>query len=227
MEIISVKSGMDYQKQIDRIIELAEQVKPHCVTILTGKNGSGKSVLRKLVATRLAEKLGTDPNRTVASVSMESRTQPKHDFSALKSMAIDDPEAPTGAESVKNLDYMLKYVDSDQKRYIVIDEPEIGMGEELVAGLALRIIKRFTPLPTGCLGVMIITHNRHMVKALQVLNPEFMNIEDMSLIEWLNREIIPTDIEEFEHDSLELWRAINQRVKDSKEQKKNTNQQTS
>lgn len=208
---------MDYENQIELIKDCAESVNPNVVTVLTGKNGSGKSLVRKLISGYLSDKLGTDVNKTVASVSMESRSQPKHDFGALKSVAIDDPETPTGASSINNVDMLVSNAcKKDSPRYIVIDEPEIGMGEELVMALCNKINKMFNPLPEGCLGVLIITHNRYLVNNIQ---GEFRNIEGMDKDAWLTREIIPTDIEEFEKDALGLWRAINKRVSENKDKK--------
>lgn len=209
---------MDYDKQIELIKTCAESVNPNVVTVLTGKNGSGKSLVRKLISGYLSEKLGTDPNKTVAAISMESRSQRKHDFDALCALGIDDPENPTGAESVNNVNMLVgNACKKDSPRYIVIDEPEIGMGEELVMALCIKLNQMFNPLPEGCLGVLIITHNRYLVNNIE---GEFRNIEGMDKDAWLTREIIPTDIEEFETDALELWRAINNRIKKNQDKKK-------
>ena len=50
----------DWNKHVDRIIEIADSIEPGKLTILTGSNGSGKSVIRKLLPTRIQEKLGKD-----------------------------------------------------------------------------------------------------------------------------------------------------------------------
>lgn len=202
---------MDYEKQIDEVIKgSAMKVQVDKITVLTGKNGSGKSMLRKLLSFILAEKLGTDPQHTVASVSMESRTQKKYEFSALSAMGIDDPTNPTSSETMHNINSLVNAHTEKNKRYLVIDEPEIGMGEEMVAALVLKLNKMFETMPEGVYGIMIITHNRYIVKHL---NSEFINLEGMSREEWLNREIIPTDLAQFEEDSLGLYRAINNRLK--------------
>src|ERR1035437_1572363 len=100
---------MDYIKQIDEAIKgTAQKVELGKVTVLTGNNGSGKSMVRKLVAHFIAEKQGkTDwkenAKQLVASVSMESRTQMKHEFAALRAMGIDDPTNPTSDETLHNI----------------------------------------------------------------------------------------------------------------------------
>ena len=200
---------MDYEKQIDRIKECCDQTKVGVVTVLTGKNGAGKSLIRKLLAGYISEKTGTDPAHTVASVSMESRTNKKENFSALNAAGIDDPTNPTSSESLYNIKSLVKSLSEKHPRYIVIDEPEIGMGEEMVAALVIRLNEMFETLPIGCLGVMFITHNRQLVKNIK---GEFLNLESMTREEWLDREIVPTDLEQFETDSLGLFRAINARM---------------
>lgn len=195
---------MDYQAQIERIKEVSLAIPVCKVSVLTGKNGSGKSLLRKLMGSRIATKLGTDEKHTVAAISMESRTNKKHDFGALNAMGIDDPTNPTSGETLHNIEGLVKSL-SHGPRYLVIDEPEIGMGEEMVAALAIRLNELFNPLPKGCFGVLVITHNRYLVKHLKA---KFFNLEGLTKKQWLEREILPTDIEQFKVDSLELFRAI-------------------
>jgi len=204
---------MDYTKQIDEAIKgTAQKVEIGKVTVLTGKNGSGKSMLRKILASYIADKLGKDDIKGVVSgVSMESRTQRKFDFGALNSMGIDDPTNPTSSETLHNIDSLVRSVSEKQPRYLVIDEPEIGMGEEMVAALVIKLNDMFNPLPIGCNGVLLITHNRYIVENVK---GEFLNMEGQTREEWLNRKIIPVDIEKFKEESLELYRAINNYKKD-------------
>lgn len=203
---------MDYDKQIDTIFEAAKKVQLNQVTVLTGMNGSGKSLVRKLLSSFLSKR--NDAEIKVCSVSMESRSQLKHDFAALKAVGIDDPEAPTGCETVKNIRRIVNYAsDQSTPRFIVIDEPEIGMGEELVASLVNELHKLFHPLPSNCIGVMLITHNRYIVRNLK---SKFVNMEGMLRSEWLERKIVPTDIAKFEDDSLGLWRRINNRMEENR-----------
>jgi len=204
---------MDYEKQIDRVIELANKIELDRVTVLTGRNGSGKSLVRKILPGPISEKAGTDIKHTVASVSMESRTQKKYDFGALSALGIDDPTNPTGSETIHNIEMIMNAVGKDNRRYLVIDEPEIGCGEELVMAIVDKMNGMFGNLPDGCLGILVITHNRHIVKNLKA---DFINIEGMTKDEWLGREVVPVDIETFRNDALELYRAINKRVETKK-----------
>lgn len=208
---------MDYEKQIDLIRDLTEKVELGEVTILTGKNGSGKSLLRKMLPRRIADKTGKkDAAHVVSSISMESRSKKKYEFSALAALGIDDPTSPTGAESIHNIDNIFGNATVESPRYIVIDEPEIGMGEELVEALAIKLNDMFNPIPKNTYGIMVITHNRHLIK---MIKGNFINLEGLSREEWLDRKIIPTDIKKFEDESLEFYRAINARIEKNEKSK--------
>lgn len=159
----------------------------------------------------VAEKTGADSNHIVASVSMETRTQRRFEFGALSALGIDDPDNPTSLETLYKINKLLEVCSPENKRFLVIDEPEIGMGEEMVAAITILLNKTFESLPDGCLGVLIITHNRHIVSHL---NGDFINLEGMTKEEWLNREIIPTDLKQLEEDALGLYRAIVKKIQE-------------
>jgi ABC-type dipeptide/oligopeptide/nickel transport system ATPase component len=202
---------MKPEEKVDSIKEICNQIQPGKVTVLTGKNGSGKSLVRKLLAYYIAEKLGKeDPKGLVNGVSMQSRTQKKYEFSALSSLGIDDPANPTGLETIdNNILPLFKSLENEGSRFLVIDEPEIGAGEELVAAI-VNILNDLIST-TNHNGVLIITHNRYVVNNLKV--DLFINMEGMSKDEWLNRPIIPTNIQEFKDESLALWRYVESKSK--------------
>lgn len=210
---------MDYEKQIEKIKDISKRILPYEVTILTGKNGSGKSLVRKLVGYYISEKLGLDvENSCTSSISLQQRTENRSEFGAFSSVMHDDPTNPTGYETLNKIDALLKSTETEQ-RFIIIDEPEIGMGEELIVSLVNKLNKMFEILPEKCLGVLIITHNRYIV---QNLKGTFLNFEDMTREEWLQRKIIPTDIETFEKESNELFKAIQKRLNSKKREKRSS-----
>ena len=197
---------MDYDKQIDKIKEIANKILPNQVTVLTGKNGCGKSLVRKLVGFYVADKLGLDKNHPVAAAtSLQQRTESRPDFGALSSMMHDDPTNSTSSETFSKIKALFNSCLSGSKRFLIIDEPEIGMGEELVVSLVNWLNLKLDPLPENCHGVLVITHNRYIVKHLK---SSFINFDDMTREEWLNREIVPVDFETFEKESSELFHAI-------------------
>lgn len=93
---------------IDRIIDVAESIEPGKVTVLTGSNSSGKSVVRKLLGLRMMEKLGLD-NSPVATISMEKRTNGCSSLmgTGLDNIMSDLPWDSTSNASVHNVISMM------------------------------------------------------------------------------------------------------------------------
>lgn len=202
---------MNYEEQLAKIKEISRKVNLNEVTILTGKNGCGKSLVRKLVGYHLAEKLGLDPEKepVTAAASLQARTESRPDLGGFSSIMHDDPTNPTSYETFKMIKQLLKVLKVDNKRFLVVDESEIGMGEELVAAFVEWFNSVFEKIPEYCYGVLVITYNRYIVENLKGV---FLNFEGMTREEWLNRKIVSVDIEKFEEDSLELFRAIQKRL---------------
>ena len=202
--------NMNYDNQIDNIKSIADKIPIGKVTLLTGKNGSGKSLVRKLTGIYIAEKLGFKNKSVAASTSLQQRTESRTDFGALSSAMHDDPTSPTSLETFEKIKYLLKICKPDNKRFLIIDEPEIGMGEEMVAALTIFLNESLNPIPENCYGILIITHNRYIVENL---TSEFLNLEGLTREEWLSRKIIPTDLKTFEEDSLKLFQTIQNQIK--------------
>lgn len=195
----------DWNPHIDRLIKIAESIELGKLTILTGSNGSGKSVIRKLLPTRIQEKLGKDsPERLVSSLSFMSRA-------GLNSMCginfLRDSEwTSTGDNTV----HLLKSVVKHEDRFIVLDEVELGMGEELQLSIANYINSIKDEVLKKSYGLLVITHSRIVAKTLK--EDAFFNIDGIETKEeWLNREIVPTDLDQFKEDCDELFVAIRDR----------------
>lgn len=162
------------------------------VTILTGSNGSGKSLLRGQLPRRLEK-----PARLVHA-SQELRTASNAGLGAMSSFAHDLPWLPTSQTTLHTIRQILKHASGN---YVVIDEPEIGCGEETVMALAAWLNEQLAARPADCLGVMIITHNRYMVEHLA--HDNFFNLDGFDTKdEWLNRPLIPTDLAALEENAL-------------------------
>lgn len=197
----------DWNPHIDRLIKIAESIELGKLTILTGSNGSGKSVIRKILPTRIQEKLGKDsPERLVSSLSFMSRC-------SLNSMCginfLRDSEwTSTGDNTV----HLLKSIINHDERFIVLDEVELGMGEELQLATANYINSVKDEVLKKSYGLLVITHSRIVAKTLK--EDAFFNIDGIETKEeWLNREILPTDLDQFEEDCDELFVAIRDRSK--------------
>ena len=198
---------------VDRIVELCNEVPLHKVTILTGGNACGKSVIRKQLALIIPDKLDAEGishgKSTVASASMQLRTESKPEWGAFSSITHDSPWSATSDATLNMINQLFR--NSSDPRYIIIDELEIGMSEELQIGFCNMLNKKLPEILEKNFGIMVITHSRHVVNTLN--HDNFMNIEGMTEDEWINREIVPIDPEDLEKWADELFKTIRDRSK--------------
>lgn len=198
---------------IDHLIDVMYEIEPNQVTVLTGGNALGKSLIRKQLVFSLDKKLTDlgiehDKKHTVASTSMQLRTEDRPEWGALSSMAHDLPWCSTADSSFHCLKQLLRE-DRDEKRFYVIDELEIGMSREMQVGVAKFLSDRMETLLDKSFGVLIITHSADVVKNIK--HDKFINIEGLTEEQWLNREIEPLDPEVLNVWATELFCAIRDR----------------
>lgn len=178
------------------------------ITILTGSNGSGKSLIRKQLPFHIGRLSGFEANKCVSSTSLEARTSSNPEWGALGGAMQDTPWLPTSYATINMIENLIKI----KNKYLVIDEPEIGMGEETVMALVNFLNEKFSNLDESVLGVMVITHNRYLVSNLR--HDHFANTDGLkSSEEWLNRELVPTDLEALKQN--DLFTAIRDRQKEN------------
>lgn len=211
---------IDYGKCVDRIVETARAIEIGKTTILTGRNGSGKSVVRKILPSYIAKLAGCDPSHCVASVSMQGRTELRSDFGAMAAIGHDAPDEPTSVASYRNVRRLFRTFLSPpstsaggERRFLVVDEPEIGCSDEAVLGLA-NYINSFNAAfhdRSKCLGLLVITHSRLLVR--HTSHDAFLNLDELDEDAWLNREVKPLDFSQLEAFSSGLYKAIDARSK--------------
>ena len=179
--------------------------------ILTGSNGSGKSLIRKQLCFKIANKVdGADYRSITADVSMQRRTESNLNLGAMGGFMHDDPWNPTSLSTFQFIETLFNTFNKNEgdKRYLIIDEPEIGMSKESQLGFINWFKKQIPSLLENTLGVMLITHSELIVEQLKEL-AVFLNIDsDCTADEWINREIIPTDFEKLAEDAHELYLAV-------------------
>lgn len=200
------ESAEYWDNYINHIDDVLRSIPLHKVTILTGRNGGGKSMIRKLLPAYLSrrnELSEYNPNCLVASTSMDDRAG----VNPNKMMVFDrDCEwLPTSENTLGQVEGVL----NASNRFLILDEIEIGMGEELQAGLAIKINSLLKE--SDNLGVLIITHSRTIVRYLN--HDNFINLEGKSEDEWLNREIIPLSPDDMKENSNKLFGAFQKRLK--------------
>ena len=188
---------------IDKLISIMENIPLGKVTILTGGNGKGKSMIRRLLPQFLPEVDGKETK--VASVSMDLRAG--LDPSRFSGFDRDCEWISTSENTLSWIEGVMKSED----RFIILDEIEIGMGEEVQAGLCISLNAKMPYTLENNRGILVITHSRTIVKWLK--HDVFINLEGMSEEEWLNREIIPVLPGELKADSRDLFEAFQKRLK--------------
>ena len=201
---------MDYENYIDFLGTTSDSIKINEVTILTGRNAGGKSLVRRLlrdsIATQLCKKKVFIPH-----ASQELRTKSNPEMGGLSGITHDVEWLATSHNTISTIEKVFTYKDAD---YIVIDEPEIGIGEELQLGLIDFINDKTKEFGKG---VLIITHSR--VTALGLKHDKFINLEGMSFDEWISREPEKISVYQFNEYSTGLFKAIRDRINTNKSKK--------
>ena len=197
--------NFDFNEHITALGEFSKKVEYGKTTILTGPNGYGKSLLRKLVT--IIKPDGTDIK--VASVSMEKRTSRTEGFSALSSMAMDDPTDATSNATCHLIDSLFK---NTENRFYIIDEPEVGMGKEMLMGLIEKIKSDIEVMKSknDFHGILFISHSEYFIENMP--HDVFINLEGKTYDEWKNRVVIPITPDKLSAWCLAMWRAIQKRI---------------
>lgn len=189
-------SAEHLDSHIDKIIDICRNIPMHQITILTGGNALGKSLIRKQMPYAVHENLASEnikvnPEHCVSSVSMQLRTDNNSSFGVFSSMMCDMPHSSTSDSTLSLLKNLLNDV---KNRFIVIDELEIGMGKEVQMGTCNYLNNILPDIMKNNYGVLVITHSENVVQWLN--HDNFINIEGLTEDEWVNREIVPVDPED-------------------------------
>lgn len=220
-------SKENIDNHIDRIIDVVDEIVENGigkVTILTGGNACGKSVIRKLLPARLSGKLGIDTKEAghlVCSTSMQLRTSGSSNYDIIASgmarMSADLPWLSTSEQTINLVqqlfDSCVKVEDESKKKFIVIDELEIGMSKETQLGACIWLNKIIKENKEKILGVLVITHSDTVVQNIESDN--FINIDGMNREEWINREIAPVMPDDLSAWASALFGGIRDREKRS------------
>jgi len=188
----------DLIKHTDRLVNIMDKIPMKGVSILTGSNGSGKSLIRSQFIFHLARRKKKDPKQmsgVLGSVSMQLRTSSNASWGALSGAMRDTEWIPT---SLNTFSLIKGLLDKDFQ-YVIIDEPEIGMGEELIMSLVDYLNEELAKYPNR--GFLIITHNRYLVENLNY--KKFYNCDGIKTKEeWLNRPLEKADLKVLEDNAL-------------------------
>jgi hypothetical protein len=176
--------------------------------VITGPNTSGKSLLRKVIHNRYA-----DRKMEYMAVSQEQRCA-SHGIQRLLIYGTETDES-TGYNSVKMLLKAFQTGQSREKPFaIMLDEPEIGCSDETQAGIGLRIAREIDTMP-NLHGMFVVTHSRQLVKNLiQTIQPTHWRLgeDGLNLEQWLNRDVVATDLDALLSDGKEKWHAVHKMI---------------
>lgn len=183
-----------------QIVNAFGQIDVEGVTVLTGNNGTGKSLVRKQLPFLFKNLYGlSDLSGTrgwVRSISMDHRTQSQPEFGGLSGIMNDLEWIATSQNTLHSIDQLFRSMESENNvKYLVIDEYEIGCSEETAVALAMYIDSRLHELidQKKIVGAMIITHSRPGLQHIRF--DHFVNIQGLTYEQWSNREIVPTDLD--------------------------------
>lgn len=197
------------EQHVDNLTDIMYKIPSVGVTVLTGSNGSGKSLIRNQFIFTLAQRAGVeakDFKGKLGSVSMQKRTESQPEWGAMSNVMHDTPWLPTSQNTIDLIDRLLE----KSFEYMIIDEPEIGMGEELIMSLTDYLNEKFAENLTK--GFMVITHNRYMVEHLNYDN--FFNLDGIETKEgWLNRPLVKADLEKLRENKLYFYLRDKQKKK--------------
>ncbi len=201
------------EEYLNKIAEIPYKMDFSSVTILTGRNAGGKSLIRKQLVFALSEKLDIPYKKLfIPHASLQLRTEAKPEMGALAQLASDLPWIASSASTIEVIKKV--FSNKDKANYIIIDEPEIGLGIPLQLGLCDYINEQIEECKKLGIGVLVITHSRTIVENIKHEN--FINLEDMDENEWLTHIPQKISIDEFEKFSSDFFVTVRDRMNQNK-----------
>jgi len=174
------------------------------LAVITGPNCSGKSVFRKVL-----HGVCNDRSILYVNTSLEDRCN----SSGLKRIMMygTETDESTGYNSAKGFLKALQSSQSYERQHVLFfDEPDVGLADEYCAAMGHRLAQFVTSTPEQCLGVFLVTHNRHLVRPLLPLRPYHaaLGTQPLTLEQWAAREIVPGDLDSLLVGGRETWHKV-------------------
>jgi hypothetical protein len=149
----------------DAVPALAEEGSNERLLVVSGENGGGKSLVASVIggsARRVAEEEGV--KLEVMDIGMSRRTMP--DISRVFIFG-DEGSESTGNISMKAMLGALKTSrDRGHRHWVVLDEPDIGMGEGYHRAIGQHLAAFASAMPDNCEGLVVVSHSRAIVREL-------------------------------------------------------------
>ena len=201
-------AGRTVEERFDAILDIYNAIPMDgSISILTGSNGSGKSLIRQQLNFR--DEMKKDKKR-VAHCSMQLRTS--LDGGGMGAFTHDVEWQPT---SVNTLNFIQVVSRSIHGGFMVLDEIEVGCAEETLMGIVEWLNGHLREAIKDTKGCLIITHSPYVVKNLKF--DHWFNLDGYKTPEdWLGRQIVAVDIEELRKESHDLFLYITNKGKKKK-----------
>lgn len=198
-----------FEDQCDHIVDMIQAIPMDgSISVLTGSNGSGKSLVRTQLSFRAKEQ-----KKVVVHSSMALRTGLHSELGGMGVFLRDDDWNSTSYSTIQSIK---KAIQSTNGNFLCLDEIEIGCSAEMVMGMATWLNEHLRPGIEGSLGCLVITHSPVVVQTLQFDN--WFNMDNFETPEaWLSRPIEPVDLDQYVEEQLAFFRHIRGRMKKKNE----------
>jgi hypothetical protein len=165
--------------------------------LIVGENAEGKSLFLRLLSAK-SKAVAEDKVLTV-SISIRERVGGGSNGMGRIAQAFmfgEEAEQSTGATSAGVVDQAFGQLDREgTKTILALDEPEMGLSDGYARAMGELIGTRAAGIPDGCLGVVVVSHNRALVRGLVHANleatgqlPTLVHVgpnRDQELTDWL------------------------------------------
>lgn len=199
----------EYAKRaLDNIFNSLDLIQLGHLTILTGENGTGKSIIRKCLGSHLKSQY-PDEHVQTATMSMDNRTG----LDTGSDVTCFTRDLNWTCTSENSIHLLKTFLNSVEDRYLIIDEPEVGMSDSLKLSVGQWFTKRFPEVLGNNKGILLITHSKEIVRKLKTLEHVFINIQGKDEETWLNEEPSVIDLDEFENRNNELFHILQEHLK--------------
>jgi predicted ATPase len=194
-----------FEEQCDHITDMIKAIPMDgSISVLTGSNGTGKSLVRTQLSFRAKEQ-----KKVVVHSSMALRTGLHSELGGMGVFLRDDDWNATSYETIRSIK---KAIQSTNDNFLCLDEIEIGCSTEMIMGMALWLNEHLRPGIEGSLGCLVITHSPYVVEHLE--HDNWFNMDNYETAEaWLARPIEPVDLDAFIEEQQGMFKAVRGRMK--------------
>lgn len=204
-------SGYCFFEGDDPVIPHVVRYGRNPLVVLTGSNGGGKSLFRKVIG--LACK---DVGLEFIHLSMEGRTGGVMGAMTSFVYGSENWEA-TGLNSARTVTTGIKTCHGREHDHVIFwDEPDTGMSDELASGTGKLILNFALKKPKRTKAIFVVSHNRYLMRKLAAAKPHFIHMGRHlynSLEEWATRPVEPADVQAAIDEGIARFRRISAMTK--------------